>query len=146
MRRSTIAVFLLLWLPSSASACFDDHLVGWFSERPSRSRGIVRTIAEGIQGQEAIGVWGVAIGTVSAVLIVVSFRAVLRARGRGRMNLLEPDVPAPLVLPFDWPSDRPIRVDQGRDQPGPVSTIREDIVKSLVGEATSDRLTANCPL
>jgi hypothetical protein len=87
MRRSMIAVCLLLGLPSSASACFDEHKnVEWLDEKtPSSSLEIAGTGAEGFPGEEALRVGGIAVGSASAALTAIWLPATLRRRRR-RMN------------------------------------------------------------
>jgi hypothetical protein len=139
MRCLAIGLFVLFGLPSPSWACFDEHKSGWFDEMPSPSWEVPLTGAEGFRWEAGIGLFAVAAGLASAALITLTSRAVLRERSRGRKNPVERDVPAPLVLPFDWPIDRPIRVDQGHDQPGPIVVIREAAVGSLVCIVPSDR-------
>lgn len=78
MRRLTIAAFLMLLMPSWASACFDEHKAGWVDEMPSSTWQIPRNQAEGIFWQENLGVRLMAAGLASVALIVVSFRALAR--------------------------------------------------------------------
>jgi hypothetical protein len=131
MRRSTIAVCLLLGLPSPACACMDDHKNGeWLDEKtPSTSWQIARTIAEGYPGEESLQVCAIAVGSASTALTAIWLPAVLRARRRRRVKLVELDVPAPLVLPFDWLPARPIRVDQCDNRPGEILIIRDYLVR-----------------
>lgn len=119
MRPSMIAACLLLALPSSASACFDEHKnAEWLDEKtPSPSWEIAGTSAEGFPGQEALRVGAIAVGSASVALTAVWLPAVFRSRGRRRLKPVEFNVPAPLVLPFDWPSGLRTRIDQVHDLP-----------------------------
>ncbi len=117
MRRSTIAVFSLLLMPSTALACYDEHKAGWFNEMPARSWERPGASREGSEWEEMSGLWGIAVGTAALALIGVSFRAFSRARDKERMQPVPMDTPPPLALPFDWPRDRTIRVNPGH-QPG----------------------------
>jgi hypothetical protein len=97
MRRSMIAVCLLLGLPSPACACMDDHKNGeWLDEKtPSTSWEIARTSAEGYPREESLRVCAIAVGSASAALAVLWLPAVSRARGRRRVKQVELDFIAP---------------------------------------------------
>jgi hypothetical protein len=126
MRRSTIAVFLLLVMPSTAQACFDEHKVGWFNEMPARSWERPGSSRERSQWEEMSGWWGLAAGAASLVLIAVSFRAYSRARGLERIHPLEPAAP-PLALPFDWPGVRTLRIDPGHRPGSPIRSVPQEV-------------------
>jgi hypothetical protein len=134
MRRYTIAGFLLLLMPSTAVACYDEHQAGWFNEMPARSWERPEASREGSQGEEMSGLWVMAAGTASLALIAVSFRAYSRARGKELMHPLEPAEP-PLALPFDGPSDRTLRVDPGH-RPGEPTRVDSEEVGVLCAVAT----------
>jgi hypothetical protein len=125
MRRSTIAVFLLLVPPSSALGCYDEHKVGWFNEMPIRSWELPEASPEGGRWEEMSGLWAIAAGTASLALMAVSFRAYSRARDKDVMPALEPAAPAPLALPHDWPGGRTIRVDRGHESEEPTRVGQE---------------------
>jgi hypothetical protein len=148
MRRLTIAAFLLLLMPGWASACFDEHKAGWVDEMPSSTWQIPRNGEEGLFGQENLGVRLLAAGLASVALIVVSFRALTRAKARERMQPVETPSPTPMALPFDLP-ERTIRVDQGHEPAGPNALIREDCDSPGFAEASADWVGSDrvaCPI
>ncbi len=148
MRRLTIAAFLLLLMPSGASACFDEHKAGWVDEMPSSTWEMPRNGAEGIFGQENLGVRFLAAGLASVALIVVSFRALTRAKARERIHPVETASPTPMALPFDLPEPM-IRVDQGHELAGPNTVVREDCDRPDFAEAPADRFVFDlvaCPI
>ncbi len=145
MRRLTfpIAAVVLSLMPSSAWACYE-HEAGWFDEMPTRSWQVPRNSAEGFRWEEALGAWIVAAGSASLALAAVTIRAVCRTTGRDRLHPLDLVDPAPLALPFDWPSDRTIRVDQGHEPLGPNVVIREDGDSPGVSESPADWIASDC--
>jgi hypothetical protein len=127
MRRSTIAVLLLLLTPTSAAACYDEHKAEWFNEMPARSWERAGGSGEGSAWEEMSGLWGIAAGTASLALMAVSFRAYTRSRGRELLHPLAPAEMPPLALPFDWPSDRTIRVDSGHQPKTPTRVVPVEV-------------------
>jgi hypothetical protein len=128
MRRSPIAVCLLLLSPVPAWAC-DGHPVGapgWLEEKPRSAWDLARGTAEEVRWQEMLGVASLAAGSGAMVLVAVSLRAASRAASRGRMPPLEPATPAPLAVPVDQPTGLPVRVDPGHERPEPSQITRED--------------------
>ena len=124
MRRSTLAVFLLLMLPMPAWAC-DGHAgvaPWWFAERPRSAWELAQGRAEEMRWEEVLGAAGLAAGSGAMLLAAVS----LRAASRGRKPPREPAAPTPLAVPFDRPAGLPVRVDQGHERPGPRRVSRED--------------------
>ena len=124
MRRSTIAVLILVLVPGSASACYDEHKAGWFEEMPAPSWQVPRVNAEETQQEQMVGIGIAGAGLASLALIAVSFRALARSnkRERERNDRFEPADPTPLALPFDWP----IRIHEAHEPAGPNRIVRED--------------------
>jgi hypothetical protein len=100
MRRSTIAVCLLLLSPFPVSAC-DDHAgqtPGWLEERPRSAWELAQGTAEGMRWEEMLGMAGLAAGSAAMLGVAVWLRAASRAGGasRGRRRSWEPVAPMPL--------------------------------------------------
>jgi len=124
MRRSTLAVFLLLISPVPVWAC-DGHAgvaPEWFAERPRSAWELAQGRGEEMRWEELLGAAGLAAGSGAMLLVGVS----LRAASRGRKPPREPAAPTPLAVPFDRPAGLPVRIDQGHEQLGPTRIIRED--------------------
>jgi hypothetical protein len=124
MRRSTIAVCLLLLSPTSVSACIDELPVQgeWFYKEPS-SRSDYNPLAESMERDDTTMVVSVIAGGVGvAILPGLSFRAAWRSRTRGALVAPEGARPVPLALPFDRPDGLTIRIDQGHDESSPART------------------------
>ena len=124
MRRSTLAVCLLLISPVPVWAC-DGHAgvaPWWFAERPRSAWELAQGRAEEMRWEEVLGAAGLAAGSGAMLLAAVS----LRAASRGRKPPREPAAPTPLAVPFDRPAGLPVRVDQGHERPGPRRVTRED--------------------
>lgn len=95
MRRSTIAVCLLLMSPAPVFAC-DGHATqppGWIEERPRSAWELAQGTAEGMRWEEMLGAASLAAGSTAMLLVAVS----LRAASRGRTHPLEPAGPPPLA-------------------------------------------------
>ncbi len=84
MRCSTIAVLMLILLPSSASACWDEHKENWLKEAPARSWLARDEGAAGSLWERMLGLGILAGGSASLGLVAVSIRSVSRREGRGR--------------------------------------------------------------
>src|SRR5262249_11042364 len=128
MRRSTIAVCLLLMSPFSVSAC-DDHAgqrPGWLEARHRSAWELAQGTAEGMRWEEMLGVASLAAGSAALFLGAVWPRGASRAGGHGRMHPLEPAAPAPRAVPWDQPVGLPVRVDQGHERSEPSRVTRED--------------------
>jgi hypothetical protein len=127
MRLSTIVACLLLVSPSSALACYEHgaEATGWLHKMPSPHRGFAE---EGAEEASMLGVWLAGAGSASFALVVVAFRALSRAPGRGRIRPveLEPAAPAESSAPFDRPGDPRIRIDQGHERPEPTRSGRDE--------------------
>ncbi len=123
MRRSTIAVFLLVVPPSSALACDGEHKAGWFDVMPARSWELLEAGGEGNPREEMSSLWAIAAGTASLGLIAVSFRAYSRARDKDLMRALEPAALPLTVLPIDGT----LRVDPGHEPGEPTRVIPESV-------------------
>jgi hypothetical protein len=124
MRRSTLAVFLLLLSPVPVWAC-DGHAgtaPWWFAERPRSAWELAQGRGEETRWEELLGAASLAAGSGAMLLVAVW----LRAASRGRTPRREPAAPRPLAVPFDRPAGLPVRVDQGHERPGPTRIIRED--------------------
>jgi hypothetical protein len=124
MRRSTLAVFLLLMSPVPVRAC-DGHAgvaPEWFAERPRSAWELAQGRGEEMRWDELLGAAGLAAGSGAMLLVAVS----LRAASRGRKPRREPAAPTPLAVPFDRPAGLPVRVDPGHEGPGPRRFTRED--------------------
>jgi hypothetical protein len=126
MRLSTIVACLLLVSPSSALACYE-HGAEATQKLSSPHRAVA---AEGAEAEEAsmLGVRLAGAGLASLALVVVAFRALSRAPGRGRARPveLEPATPAESSAPFDRPGDPRIRIDQGHERPEPTRSGRDE--------------------
>ena len=87
MRRSLIAVCLLLLSPSSARACYEDHKAGagWFDERPSQwsNYGIG---AQAAQRDKLMDVAVFAGGSGVLILLGVFMRTLLNAARRAAVG------------------------------------------------------------
>jgi hypothetical protein len=85
MRRASIAVCLLLAFPSSVLGCLDEHnpqQTGWFREMPSSSWSFS---SESAAETRMLEVSLIGAGAASLALVGLSFRALSRSAGRGRM-------------------------------------------------------------
>jgi hypothetical protein len=126
MRLSTIVACLLLVSPPSAVACYE-HGAEATQKLSSPHRAFA---AEGGEGEEAamLGVRLAGAGLASLALVVVAFRALSRAPGRGRIRPveLEPASPAESSAAFDRTDDLRIRFDQGHERPEPARAGRDE--------------------
>jgi hypothetical protein len=128
MRRSTIAVCLLLMSPGPVFAC-DEHATqqpGWLEERPRSAWELAQGTAEGMRWDEMLGAASLAAGSGAMFVMALSLRAASRAASRRRMHPLEPAAPMPLAVPFDRPTGLPACVDPGHERAEPSRIIRED--------------------
>jgi hypothetical protein len=114
MKRSMIAVCLLLLSPSRVIACYEDHNAGagWFDQQT------VRWSNNGNSAQTRLRdtVMDVSLfagGLGFVILLGVLVRAMIQASGQGPVSRLEPEERVPLALPFDGPPCEPccVRLD-----------------------------------
>jgi hypothetical protein len=141
MKRSMIAVCLLLLSPSTVIACFEDHDagVGWFEQQNLRwwSRGNTVGAMRSDRLMDAALVAG-GLGVVMLVGVVV--RAVIQAVRQTPVSPLESDVPMPLPVRFAARPCEPLRVwpDLDLDESGwPSSEIQEVQAESATWAASA---------
>ncbi len=108
MKRSMIAVCLLLWAPGTVSACIEDHNAGagWFDEHTLRFTGY------GSRGQVVQRDWlvdasHIAGGVGVAILLGVLGRGIFRAARQTGAAPVGWDERMPLAVPFDEPPCEP---------------------------------------
>jgi hypothetical protein len=108
MKRSMIAVSLLLLSPGEVIACYEDHGAGagWFDQQTMRwsgygNAGQATQTDKLLEMSLAAGVSGV------VILLGVVVRTMIRAAGRAGVSPLQPEEETPLVLPFDGPACEP---------------------------------------
>lgn len=118
MRRSMMAVGLLLWLsPWPASACIehDPAASGWLQERPRSAWERARGAAEETKWEPWLGAASLAAGSAAMVLVAVWLRAASHAARRGRWHPSGPAAPIPRAVAWDRPTGLAVRVDQGHE-------------------------------
>jgi hypothetical protein len=102
MKRSLIAVCLLLLSANSVMACVEEHNTGagWFDQQPSgwASYG---TGAQTMHRDRLLDVALFTGGLGALILVGVAARAVCRAPGRAEVNPSQPATIVPLALPMD---------------------------------------------
>jgi hypothetical protein len=116
MRRSLIAVCLVLLAPLSVKACYEDHnpAAGWAEDkRPFWSNYGIG--AEGVQRDRLMDVSMFAGGSGVLILLGVSLRAFLLAARRDAVEMVESASLVPLALPTDGPPCEPQCVLTGLD-------------------------------
>jgi hypothetical protein len=128
-------VCLVLASPPSVLACFEHpaEQTGWLHETASSNRYFAVANAE---EATMLGVSLVGAGVASLALVVVAFRILCRAQGRGRVRPVEfePATPEEPASPFDRPGDPRIRIDQGHERPEPTQVGRDEEAFSRVLE------------
>ena len=104
MKRSMIAVCLLLLSPSTVMACIEDHNTGagWFDQQPSgwTSYG---TGAAALHRDRLLDVALFAGGLAGVILMGVAYRAICGAPRRAHASSSQPGGIVPLALPIDAP-------------------------------------------
>jgi hypothetical protein len=112
MRRSMIAVCLLLLSPSTVLACDEDHSpgAGWFDRQPPvwSSYG---TGAEALHRDRALDVALFAGGLGVVILAGVCYRAMRAAAGPAPAGRSQPATIVPLALASDAPAFEPLCAD-----------------------------------
>jgi hypothetical protein len=108
MKRSMIAVCLLLSSPSTVMACYEDHNAGpsWFDQQtlywPGYGNG-----ALAMPRDKLMVVSLVAGGSGVVILLGVLVRAMIRAARTAPLSLPQLEEETPLALPFDGPACEP---------------------------------------
>jgi hypothetical protein len=115
MKRSMIAVCLLLLSPSGVMACYEDHNAGagWFDPEASRWPNY-GSAARALHHDKLMDVSLLAGGSGVAILIGVLIRAMCRA-GRQPVSRLQPVTRVPLAVPIDRPTSEPFYTQAGMD-------------------------------
>ena len=108
MKRSMIAVCLLLLSPSSVIACVEDHNpgVGWADQRPMRWS-IYGNGAESMGSDRLVDVSLVAGVSGAVILLGVVVRAIVRSARYAAASPVQAEEETPLALPFDGPACEP---------------------------------------
>jgi hypothetical protein len=109
MKRSLIAVCLLLLSPNAILACFEDHNpgAGWLDQQ--RSSG--SSYGTGAQALRRDGLLDVALfagGLGGVILVGVSYRAMRVVPEAARVIRWQPATLVPLALPLDAPAFEPL--------------------------------------
>jgi hypothetical protein len=109
MRRSMIAVCLVLVSPSPVLACIEDHNpgAGWFDQQPSGWS----SYGTGARALPRDGVMDVALlagGLGVVILAGLSYRAMCLAPRRAQVSRSQPATIVPLALPMDAPAFEPL--------------------------------------
>ena len=116
MKRSTIAVCLLLLSPSGVMACYDDHNTGpgWFDEhtpRWSTYGSVPQTMHRDKLMEVSLFVGGLGV----VILVGVAIRAKRQAARHIAISPLEPATGLFLAEPFDGPTCEGFCVQDGPD-------------------------------
>ncbi len=109
MKRSMIAVCLLVCSPSTVMACSEDHNAGWFDQQTLRWTG------SGSGGQatqsDRVMVLSLMAGASGVLMLLGSVAwAAMRAGTQTADSPSAPEVDVPLALPFDGPACEPFCV------------------------------------
>jgi hypothetical protein len=109
MKRSMIAVCLMLLSPGTAMACIEDHNTGagWFDQQPSGWNSY-STGAQALHRDRLLDVAFFAGGLGALLLVGVSYRAMCPAVWRARVSPSRPAMFTPLALPVDSPASEPL--------------------------------------
>jgi hypothetical protein len=109
MKRSMIAVCLLLCSPSTVMACSEDHNAGWFDQQTLRWSGY-GSGGEATQSDRVL-VLSLMAGASGVLMLLGSVAcAAMRAGGQTADFPSAPEVEVPLALPFDGPACEPFCV------------------------------------
>ncbi len=108
MKRSMIAVCLLLLSPSRVIACFEDHNpgAGWVDQRPMRWS-IYGDAAESMGRDRLMDISLVAGVSGVVILLSVVVRAIVRTARHAAVSPAQAEEEIPLALPFDGPPCEP---------------------------------------
>ena len=108
MKRSMIAVCLLLLWPGPAIACYDDHKAsaGWIDEQPGRWSGY-GIVAQAGQSGRLMGLSLFAGGSGVMILLGLIGRAWLHPARTATDSSLDTDEGEPLVVRFEEPVCEP---------------------------------------
>jgi hypothetical protein len=138
MKRSLIAVCLLLLSPSSVMACFEDHNTGagWFDQQPSGWT----SYGSGAQAQHRDRLLDVALfagGLGAVILMGVAYRATCLATRRARVSSPQPGAIVPLALPIDAPAFEPLCTESW------LVSAPEDGSSPQIGDVYSSSITGH---
>jgi hypothetical protein len=108
MKRSMIAVCLLLLSPGSVMACIEDHNTGagWFDQQSSGSTSY-GTGAQALHRDRLLDVALLAGGMGAVILVGLSYVAMCRAPQHAAVSRSQPAAAVPLALPIDSPAFEP---------------------------------------
>jgi hypothetical protein len=139
MKRSLIAVCLLLLSPSSVMACIEDHNTGagWFDQQPSGWT-TYGTGAQALHRDRLLDVALFAGGLGAVILMGVAYRATCLAPRRAPMSPSQPGALVPLALPIDAPAFEPLCAEPWLDidaQDWPSPRIVDVHSSSITGHA-----------
>ena len=114
MKRSMIAVCLLVCSPSTVIGCYEDHNVGWFDQQTLRytsyGSGVWETKRDMLMDLSLIA------GASGVLMLLFSVaRAAMRAGRQSVDSPTAPEVEVPLELPFDGPACEPFFVRAAPD-------------------------------
>jgi hypothetical protein len=120
MKRSMIAVCLLLLSPGTVMACIEDHNTGagWFDQQPSGWTSYV-TGAQALHRDRLLDVAFFAGGLGAVILVGVSYRAMCLVPRRAQVSPSQPATVVPLALPMDAPAFEPLCADPWLDCEAP---------------------------
>jgi hypothetical protein len=130
MKRSMIAVCLLLLSPSRVIACFEDHNAGagWFDQQ-NLHWSSYGNAAQAMQRDKLLDVSLIAGGSGVVILLGVMIRAKVQSARRAADSSSEPVEVGQFAFPFDGPASEPwcVRPSLDFDESGWTSPEIQDI-------------------